>query len=226
MSARVSLNTNLALIRLVLVAAGAVTLLFLGAFSGSANAQTEEPAPEGTESAQSDGFVPETYEYTVETGNNVTLLVRRALQLFDQAKTDIALSQAQALYCETNIVQAMGAKDLIYPGEKITVDSKSVEQFANSSQQLTAAQVAAWQVYADQADFELDNIAPTTVVVNEDGTVTEPEIEEAPSNSPTTDLTPSEDESKGTGWYWWFIGAGTVAVIWYFLWRRQDEVQA
>jgi uncharacterized surface protein with fasciclin (FAS1) repeats len=31
------------------------------------------------------------------------------------------------------------------------------------------------------------------------------------------------DEADGeSDWYWWFIGAGTAAMVWYVFWRRQD----
>ena len=122
----------------------------------------------------------------------------------------------------------MGAPDLIYPGDSIKVDAEQVADFATSSQDLTPAQTAAWQFYADQADFELDEIQPANVVVNSDGSVSEPEPVEDTNTPPTTDLGQASDdqEEEGTGWYWWLIGAGSAAVIWYVLWRRPEDSKA
>lgn len=223
MSARMSLNIESFWVRLAILMALSASILLFGGFPQDTYAQNEDADTSG----QVDSFVPEEYEYEVKSGNNLTILVRRALQLFDQAKAEIQLSEAQMIYCETNIVQSMGAPDLIYPGDAIKVDAEQVADFAASSQDLTPAQTAAWQFYADQADFELAEIQPANVVVNSDGSVSEPAPAEDTTTPPTTDLGQADDqEEEGTGWYWWLIGAGSAAVIWYVLWRRPEDSKA
>lgn len=205
------------LVRTIIIT-GLVGALFLNAPPVSA----QDAANDDNDSAASDGFVPDSYDFTVKSGDNMTVLVRRALQLYDQAKSDLALSAAQTIYCETNIVQEMGARDLIYPGEKLSVATPRIEQYTTSARGLSTGALAAWQVYADNANFSVDAI-PTNVEVTDDGTVSDPSLPDQPetSQSPTSQIS-SNDQDNAT-WYWWFIGAGTIAVIWYVLWRREGE---
>lgn len=182
----------------------------------------EQPAGD-TAQSDNNGFVPDQYQYTVKEGDNLTLLVRRAIQLFDQARNDLSLSAAKTIYCETNIVQDMGARDLIYPGEKISVNAVEIERYTTSAEDLSAALVAAWQAYADKANLDVATITPTNVTVADDGQVSDPTTEAQPQpSSAQTNTTPADNQDSNT-WYWWFIGAGTVAIIWYVLWRREGE---
>lgn len=50
--------------------------------------------------------------------------------------------------------------------------------------------------------------ADNGVVTDGDGTQTTPDNE--------------TNDNQASNWYWWFISAGTVAIVWYALWRRQD----
>lgn len=177
---------------------------------------------ESGQEAATDGFIPDRYDFTVEEGNNMTVLVRRALQLYDQAKADLELSAALTIYCETNIVQDMGARDLIFPGEVISVPTPRIEQYTNSARGLSTGATAAWQAYADNADFEVA-ATPSNVAVADDGSVSDPAqpTEPTPTDAPQT--TSDRAGENDANWYWWFIGAGTIAVIWYVLWRREGE---
>jgi hypothetical protein len=174
-------------------------------------------------------YIPDTYNFSVVETNNMSLLVRRAIQLYDQAQPDIELSQAQVIYAETKTIKLIKASDLIYPGDKVEIDSSTLEGYALSSQDLSETSLKAWQVYADNASFDLGNIKADNVTHDDSGKVVPAPTQSSDSNDeelpPLTDLTkPQTDTNDNTNssWAWWFIGGGTVALLWYSLWRRQE----
>lgn len=207
----------LSAISLALVAV--VVALSLGVREVLAEEEAEEESDvtvTDTESAQP--YVPTQYQFITQEGNNTTLLVRRAIQLFCLAKPDLMMSEAQIIYTENNVVREIDGQDLIYPGQSIVVPSDLVSSYTASSQVLTAGQIADWQYYADRADFDLSYIQADNVALTEGG-----EIVAAVNGTPvvgtseTEDTEDAEEESEflGMGWYWWLaiiavVGIGVV----------------
>ena len=137
--------------------------------------------------------------------NNMTLLVRKSIQLYDQATPGVSLNEAQIVFAETNIIKDMKASNLIYPGTDVKIDSSLVEKYANSSQDLSETILAAWQAFANRARFDLSHIKANNVVKETSGTLVNP-----------------DNSGSSSAWYWWFVGLGTVALLWYIVWRRQE----
>lgn len=208
-------------------------LMLLGGCLLFAQPTQAQAGPSQTTAANDDQFIPENYEYSVVTGNNMTLLVRRSLQLFDQASSSLSLSEAQVIYAETNVAQDLGARDLIFPGESLSVDSTLIAKYASASQQLAPNTLAAWQVYADNADFDLSRIAAANVQTDDDGRlqpVNGDETDSAaddvtgPAPTDTEDETAADTDGSDAVWPWLFLGAGTLALLWYALWRKPEEI--
>lgn len=205
-------------------------LLFAG--GGVANAQADTTA-EQTQSATTEvsteqQYVPTAYDYTVVKDNNMTLLVRKSIQLYDQATPGVSLNEAQTVFAETNIIKDMKASNLIHPGTDVKIDSSLVEKYANTSQDLSETVLAAWQAFANHARFDLSYIKANNVVKDTSGNLVNPDTLVQAQNtdqatSPAlTDLATTTNSDSSSAWYWWFVGLGTVALLWYIVWRRQE----
>jgi hypothetical protein len=189
---------------------------------GQAYAQDGEEPGVKDSSSQASGFIPEEYSFEVASGDNQTLLVRRSIQLYDMADGSVELSEAQTIYIETNVVLDMGARDLIYPQQILEVMSQLIASYADSSQTLGASALAAWQVYAELADFDIAQISPQNVALSDDGQVVE---NHASQEEPvfTSDESASEaSETEDNNWSVWLAVAGTAAIVWYGWLRFRD----
>lgn len=167
---------------------------------------------------------PQTFEYIARRSNNLTLLVRRSLQLHDESNDQINLSEAQVIYAETNIVRQLGSFQLDV-GQEVSVPIDLVKQFAQSSQSLTERETAAWNKYARRADFSLSDIQP----VNADDAALQ-------TDDKSTDLSANEQQQAGqnqaqsqqgsqdggTDWWWFASLAGVLLVLWYIFRQRND----
>lgn len=99
------------------------------------------------------------YEFITPKGRNLTLLVRRALQLYDQAHDDIVLSEPAIIYAEANIVKQLGSRQLAV-NEHVKIEESLLDEYAKKSKNLNPSQTAAWQQYAHNANFNLSDINP------------------------------------------------------------------
>ncbi|MDX1766105.1 MAG: hypothetical protein R3313_04100 [Candidatus Saccharimonadales bacterium] len=172
-----------------------------------------EPVAEPTAS------LPESFDYVAEECNNLTLLVRKSLQIYDAQTEDVELTSAQIIYAETNVTQKMGSF-MLDIGDEVSVPRELVDEFATSSQDLSPGTLAAWDSYTPTVDFELDDIAPVNVSITEDNTIVESET--LTDQSPLTELGEAESDDNASP-VWWFVGIGSVLLLWYVLWRRQEE---
>jgi len=186
-------------------------------------AQTQDPASPAANNGGSSGFIPDSYDYEVQPDSNQTLLVRRSLQLYDAADDALALNPAQTVYAETHVVRSMGSRPLIHPGDNLSILAELVGRYARSSQDLSPQALAAWQVYADSARFEISHISPLNVAVNDQGQVIQSGQLQDQTALSTAGPSNSGDEPVDSSWYIWFIAAGTAAVLWYVFWRRVEE---
>lgn len=189
-----------------------------------------EAATNTNDDARNSSNVPDDYVYTVEECNNMTLLVRRSLQLFDDNSDNVSLSEAQIIYAETHITRELGARDLIYPGETIVVDRALVERYAQHSQNVPTHEIQAWQTYAELADFALTDIMPQntedTGQPTDDTSATRdneqtPDVDENTNDRQTEQ--PQQENGVSEAWPWLLLGAGTVALLWYALWREPEN---
>lgn len=226
-------NNVAKLVLFITVILGSMLLLSTNA---SAQAQLDdepviiEEAPESTPEVESatteevesqESELPENFEYTAVECNNLTLLVRRSIQIYDAETEGVNLSPAAIIYAETNVTQRLGSFQLDI-GDDVSVPRDLVEQYAMSSRDLTPAQVAAWDAYTANVNFDLVDIAePVNVTVAEDNTIVA-EPDELSDQSPLTELEPAS-ENDGASAAWWFVGIGAVLLLWYVLWRRPEE---
>jgi hypothetical protein len=81
----------------------------------------------------------------VQAGDSQTKLVRNQIRQLDEGHK---LSAAQVVYIETSYIQQTGQKDVINPGDTLTIDQSSLSTFLEQGKQLSTNQLANWQVYA------------------------------------------------------------------------------
>ena len=141
-------------------------LLFVTAISVSAqeaiepvtDTTQEESAPaEGTEAVSVETpAVVESFEYIAQSGDSYTLMARKAVQT-SGFETGANLSEAQIIYVESNLTVLAGSPELNL-GEKVTISKELVKQWSEKAKELTDAQQARWQVYANNANFNTNSV--------------------------------------------------------------------
>jgi hypothetical protein len=177
------------------------------------------------------------YTFVAAKSQSLSVLVRRALQLYDEQNTDLSLTTAAAMYAETNIVKRMGSRWL-HIGEHVTIQRSIVEEFAQKSQQLSAARLAAWQTYANRATFELDHIR--TVKMSSARTDQSSSPSDAQTDTGTGGAAKSDRHEKDKGVasevtdkrpgmrqslpaLWWFAGLLALGGMYHLLERRAPK---
>lgn len=156
----------------------------------------------------------ETYEYTAKSGDNLTYLVRKSVQLYAEAK-NIDLNNAQKLYCETNVVQKLGSRQIDI-NEKISVPFAQLQKYLTTSRELSKAQQAAWQVYASNVDFELKNIAPTNIKEAQKTAKPNSSSTNTENKDEGTDKTSKKDNDSPSWVEWVVVILASAAVGYYF----------
>jgi hypothetical protein len=109
----------------------------------------EEPAEEVTNNA-------ETFDYVAQSGDSYSLMARKAVQTYGVINS-VNLSGAQIIFVETNLTLAAGSP-VLNLGDNVSIDSNLVSEWVEKAQSLTEEQQAAWQTYADNADFNTDAV--------------------------------------------------------------------
>lgn len=183
-----------------------------------------EPATE----TQDQQVATQDYGYTAKKSNNLTLLVRRSLQLHDEANEQVSLSEAQIVYAETNIVRELGAF-AIDVGQEVTVPADLVAKYAASSQDLSASQLKAWERYAKVATFDLSQIEPSTASDKPASADNEDEAGDEVAQDQATEKAKTEEAAKnngGTDWWWFAVLAAAILVMWYWLRERESTPAA
>ncbi len=99
----------------------------------------ESTPPEVTES---EGSV----SATVRKGDNQTVIVRQMVENYLNRESQ-TLSDAQKLYVETKLVAQLPRKDVVHPGEIVTVESARIADLVGSSRELSDAAVQRWAAY-------------------------------------------------------------------------------
>jgi hypothetical protein len=116
------------------------------------NAPEESTEEQTEESANSAG----TFDYVAQSGDSYSLIARKAVQTYGVIN-GVNLSGAQIVFVETNLTLAAGSP-VLNLGENVSVSVDLVAEWVEKAQALTEEQQAAWQVYADVADFNTDAV--------------------------------------------------------------------
>lgn len=194
-----------------------ISLLCAGIWSVAGTAPTVR-AHEGEDHSQSEttesgADTAPTYEYVTPRSCSLSLLARRSLQLHDSSSDDVKLSEAQIIYAETNLVRDLGGRWLEI-GERVSIPADAVANYAEKSQSLNKAKIAAWQYYANQANFSISEIKPVKEVAvanDEDKTPAEDKKDDAEE----------ESAAKKTGSqtaFWWLLGGAVIVGGTYYYW--------
>lgn len=163
------------------------------------------------------------YQFVARPGDSLSILVRRAIQLY-AADKKLTLSPAAAMYCETNVTQRLGSRWLEV-SEVVNVPAGLLQQFADSSKSLTPQQISDWTVYANNADFAIDDIKPTKLPGSQGNQPQNRSNTPSPTPNPSAAASPSptaaekgknSSNSTSSRWYWWLL-AGIVLVAVYLL---------
>ncbi len=96
-----------------------------------------------------------TTTYTAQPGDSYTVLARKAVQAYASA-TGEKVSKAQIVAAETFLTVDAGSP-LLEVSQKVTIDKGVVAKAVAKAQALTAAEVAAWQVYVPYVNFDTSN---------------------------------------------------------------------
>ncbi len=162
------------------------------------------------------------YEFITPRDCNLTLLTRRALQIYDAQNDAVVLSPAQTIFAETSIVQRLGSRHLDI-GERVKIDKDLVEDFSYKSQDLTLVHLEAWNVYAEQASFDLGYITTIgTSSTNTDVPSGMSDLENLDSKQ-TIDAKKQTGSRKGVSFASWLTGIVGLISLYYLLRQRQKR---
>ncbi len=124
------------------------------------NAQTQQ-SPQQSNQEQSNNqnstqSQPIVYQYVAQPGDSYSLMARKAIQTYG-ITAKVNLSEAQIIYAETNLTQDAGSPVLL-KGQKIEIKEDAVKNWVEKAQKLSKAQQAAWNVYAQNANFNTNAV--------------------------------------------------------------------
>ena len=101
------------------------------------------------------------YIYQVQTGDNLTYLTRRSIQLYVTEDNNMELGIPQVIAAETHVVQDLGAFELEV-GQEVNIDVTLVAQYVKQASLLDEASKNRWATYAPIKE-SLDSIQPLAV---------------------------------------------------------------
>lgn len=96
------------------------------------------------------------YSYSAQPGDSYSLIARKAVQTYG-IKNKVNLSQAQIIFVETNLTKAANSPEL-QKSEKVEIKEDQIKEWVDKAGSLTDTQKAAWDVYAQHANFNTDNV--------------------------------------------------------------------
>jgi hypothetical protein len=100
------------------------------------------------------------YSYTAQAGDSYSLMARKAVQTYG-IKNKVKLSQAKIVAAETNLTLEAGSPYLDL-GQKVELKESSVKSWVEKAQKLSAADEAAWNVYAQGANFNTNAVGQSS----------------------------------------------------------------
>ncbi len=156
----------------------------------------------------------DSYNYVAKSGDNLTYMVRRSLQLYAKAK-QIKLSPAAAIYCETNVVKRLGSYQ-INVGQNVSVPFDTLQRYIGSGRKLRPGQLHAWQAYVPNVSFDLGKLNPVNLKKAQSAAGVK-------TSSANTNTTSAKKQSNSPfsqmRWYGWVTLAGFVALTGYYFTR-------
>jgi hypothetical protein len=130
------------------IAVFATGLLVVG--KGSVSAQ-ELAQPSNNQAEQ-----VATYDYVAQPGDSYSLIARKAVQTYGIINK-VNLSEAQIIYVETNLTLSADSP-VLNEGQKVSIKVDDIKAWVEKAEKLTDAQEAAWNVYAQNANFNTDSV--------------------------------------------------------------------
>jgi|GEM_PF-1489353 len=160
------------------------------------------------------------YEYIARPGDSLSLLTRKSLQLYAGAK-NIQLSPATIMYCENSVVTMLGSRHLEI-NEHVAIAFDLLQQYIVNSRGLNASQLAAWNNYAQYANFNLSDLHP----INESNaqSTAQPKTSSTSTDSNIIKQTDTKTENNislpvqpkvNFSWPHWFLTLSTTVIVAY-----------
>lgn len=137
--------------KLTMLAAVFALAAVLGLGTSSASAHESEEPHEETQSVGG-----EVYTYTAQLGDSYSLIARKAVQTYG-AKYEVALSQAQIIAAETKLTLAAHSP-VLTQGQAVEIKESDIKREVEAAQALSEAHQAAWNRYAQYANFNTDHV--------------------------------------------------------------------
>jgi hypothetical protein len=135
-----------------------ITMLAHSGLAVAHDGQNHDKETVAQSKSSNDTSTNDSYSFTTPEGGSMSVLARRAIQLYDQEDNSFNLTPAQAVYVEARLVNELGNRYLEI-GEKISVAKSRIAALSKESLALDAASIAAWETYADTVDFNVSSIA-------------------------------------------------------------------
>lgn len=92
------------------------------------------------------GQIPTNAVVTIKLGDSETSIVQAEISRLDPNHT---LTPIEVVYAESNMVQLLGGKNIIYPGNTLTINLDELKLLIEQSKQLTPNEKMSWQPYAN-----------------------------------------------------------------------------
>lgn len=146
---------NIKLIGAGLFTVSVMVLGLLFVVKGTANAQEMIQSTDQAQSSQTQqqGSV---YSYVAQPGDSYSLMARKAIQTIG-ITNKVNLSEAQIIFAETHLTQDAGSPVLV-KGQKVEIKEDAVKNWVNKAKDLSAQQQSAWNVYAQNANFNTNKV--------------------------------------------------------------------
>ncbi|MCA9343971.1 MAG: hypothetical protein H6793_02580 [Candidatus Nomurabacteria bacterium] len=146
---------NIKLIGAGLFTVSVMVLGLLFVVKGTANAQEMIQSTDQAQSSQTQqqGSV---YSYVAQPGDSYSLMARKAIQTYG-ITNKVNLSEAQIIFAETHLTQDAGSPALV-KGQKVEIKEDAVKNWVNKAKDLSAQQQSAWNVYAQNANFNTNKV--------------------------------------------------------------------
>lgn len=152
MSVQKSINLAISIITTMLV----TFTLFISISVSAHETGEEHEETEVTQNAPDEVSVADTLNYVAQPGDSYSLMARKSVQTFG-IESSTNLSGAQIIFVETNLTKAAGSPKLNL-GEKVSISRELVKEWSEKAKSLTEVEQAAWQVYANNANFNTNNV--------------------------------------------------------------------
>lgn len=102
----------------------------------------------------------EVFSYTAQPDDSYSLIARKAVQTFGIINK-VDLSEAQIIFVETNLTQKAGSPEL-NEGQKVDINTNTIKEWVEKAGQLSQEQKDAWNVYAQNANFNTNSVGQSS----------------------------------------------------------------